>query len=129
VDCATSRSLPIPVAGFLLSPPEVTSPFIVEVLDGVQVSIAYAETGAEVETEFFNASKTIDKLFGVVEDAIKRQTDEISVTYDSRFGYPTHIRIDYLKEAVDEEIAYKASEFKLLTGLCNREFIAMPILL
>ncbi|MDJ0728455.1 MAG: DUF6174 domain-containing protein [Crocosphaera sp.] len=50
--------------------------------------------------------KTIEELFNIIEDAINRNADEILITYDANFGYPTRVAIDYQKILADEEITY-----------------------
>ena len=50
--------------------------------------------------------KTIEELFNIIEQAIKRDADEILINYDASFGYPTRIAIDYQKVLADDEITY-----------------------
>ncbi len=93
-------------------PPEVTDPVIVEVREGAASSVLYAATGKPAESKYFDKYDTVDELFLVIEDTIKRGADEISVTYDETLGFPTRIYIDFVKQAVDDEIAYNISDFQ-----------------
>jgi len=36
------------------------------------------------------------------------------VTYDSTYGYPVEINIDFIKNAIDDELYLSASEFEVL---------------
>jgi hypothetical protein len=40
--------------------------------------------------------------------------DEVLVTYDATYGFPTSISIDQIKEAVDDEISYQVENFEVL---------------
>ena len=95
-------------------PPEVTGPFIVQVRDGTPSSVLYAATGKPAESRYFEKYDTIDEMFLVVDDALKRKAAEISVTYNETLGFPTSIYIDFIKQAVDDEIAYGVTEFQTL---------------
>jgi hypothetical protein len=95
-------------------PPEVTEPVIVEVRNGATISVSYAATGRLAESRYFEKYDTVDELFIVIDDALGRKADEISVTYDEKLGFPTRIYIDFVKQAVDDEIAYDVSGFQVL---------------
>ncbi len=58
--------------------------------------------------------RTIDELFNIIETAIKRNADEILISYDPAFGYPTRIAIDYQKILADEEITYTVKNLSKL---------------
>jgi hypothetical protein len=93
-------------------PPEVTDQVIVEVRAGAASSVSYAASGKPAESKYFDKYDTMDELFLVIEDAIKRGAAEISVTYDETSGIPTRISIDFVKLAIDDEIAYDISNFQ-----------------
>ena len=59
-------------------------------------------------------AKTVEELFNIIEDAIKRNADEILITYDSLLGYPTRVAIDYEKILADEEITYTVEKLTKL---------------
>jgi hypothetical protein len=54
---------------------------------------------------------TIDELFGVIENA-RKKADKLNVEYDQNSGYPTYTEIDYIKEAIDDEVTYKVNNFE-----------------
>ena len=56
----------------------------------------------------------LDGLFDEIQSAIDSSADEISVTYDALTGFPSSVGIDYILEALDDEISYTASEFALV---------------
>lgn len=94
-------------------PDEITRPVNVEVRNGVTRRVVYEDSGEPATNQLFKNIDTVEKLFGTIENAINEKVDEIAVTYDLVYGYPVSIRIDYLKGAVDDEIAYKMSDFKV----------------
>jgi len=57
------------------------------------------------QLEYF---ETIDDLFEMLERA-RLEADEITVTF-SEHGYPSELIIDWIKEAVDDEIAFTISK-------------------
>jgi hypothetical protein len=95
-------------------PPEITDPVIVEVRDGATISVSYAATGRPAESRYFEKYDSVDELFLVIDDALGRRAAEISVTYDEKLSLPTRIYIDFVKQAIDDEIAYDVSEFETL---------------
>jgi len=95
-------------------PTEVTDPVVVEVKDRTASSVVYAASGQAAESRYFERYDTMDEVFLVIDDALKRGAEEISVTYDETVGFPASIYIDFVKQAVDDEIAYEVTEFRAL---------------
>lgn len=95
--------------------PEIRQPVIIEVRNNVTVSITAAESGAAVDLEHFKSLDTIEKLFDLIEAAIAGKATRIDVMYDPTWGIPTRIRIDHLKNAVDDEVEYIVTEFTVLS--------------
>ncbi len=54
--------------------------------------------------------RTIDGLFGIIKEA-RQEAYKFNADYDSEFGYPVNIGIDYYKDAVDDEIGYTISNY------------------
>ncbi|MCY4580604.1 MAG: DUF6174 domain-containing protein [Chloroflexi bacterium] len=92
-------------------------PVKVTVTNGESQSIVYAESGEMGNTEdspVFSGSPrylTIDRLFDVIQDAIDDEPDQITVSYDSEFGYPMNIKIDPNVNAIDDEYILIVSRF------------------
>ncbi len=77
--------------------------------DTVHSVIAVA-TGTPVDPTFRFAYQTIDDLFDVIDEAMKRPADRLEVTYDEILGVPTFIYIDYDFGIADDEINYEAAD-------------------
>jgi hypothetical protein len=88
--------------------PDARRPLTVVVQRGQVVSMTDAETGAPVTGDPF-MPVTVDGLFAAIDDAIKRDADQIDVRYDPQLGYPLEIAIDYSQQMADEEVTYFAS--------------------
>jgi hypothetical protein len=93
------------------------NPLSVEVRDGQIVSMMDA-TGVEVlDTDPAYASfapyATVNGLFDWVKPTLE-EADKIEVVYDSMYGFPTSIAVDYITEAVDDEIWISVSNFQVL---------------
>lgn len=83
--------------------PEVTQPVVVEVRNGRVTSITAANTGKPVNPEYFKQYNSVPKLFNLIQNAIAKDANRLSVTYHPRLGYPTQINIDYNAQIADEE--------------------------
>ena len=84
---------------------ETMQPVNIEVRNGQVTSIVPAINGVPFNRENVKMHDSIPKLFQVIEDAIAREAEGLSVTYHPTLGYPTKISIDYDQLMVDEEIS------------------------
>lgn len=57
-------------------------------------------------------NQTVDNLFQIIDDAIEKKADSITVEYNQSLGYPVSIFIDFIELAVDDEVSYQVSRFK-----------------
>jgi hypothetical protein len=64
-------------------------------------------------SEFYQEYNTIEKVFDFLERATN-EADEVTVEYDPTYGYPTEISVDWVKEAVDEEVYLTLSNLEPL---------------
>ncbi|MCP4139628.1 MAG: hypothetical protein GY755_04955 [Chloroflexi bacterium] len=101
------------LAVFCNCPSEFDEPVIIRVQNGEAVSIKNTNSSAEMESDLFSAYDTIDELFDVIQLAIERGADEIKVNYDSDYGYPINISIDYDLEGIDDEEGYTISNVEI----------------
>ncbi len=90
-------------------------PLNIEVMDGRVVSMQFKD-GSPVsasEQKIFEEYQTIEALFDFTEGAIGK-ADEIQVAYDPTYGFPVRVNIDYIKQAVDDELMLSVSDFQPL---------------
>lgn len=97
-------------------------PLIVEVQDGEVVSMEYS-TGNEIDPqllELFDRYVTIDRLFDGLETGFDFEgddqgpADQVTVEYDATYGFPTKIEIDFIENAIDDELYLSISGFEAL---------------
>ena len=91
-------------------------PLVIEVMDGEVVSMEY-QSGKAVEDmnrELFDRFATIDRIFAEIETDLAGAADKVTVTYDSTYGFPVDIVIDYVEEAIDDELYLTVSGFEPL---------------
>jgi uncharacterized protein DUF6174 len=96
-------------------------PLIVEVKDGEVISLKSA-TGKELNStnlQYYERYLTIDKLFSEIEKGFKSEgsedaADKIEVQYDETYGFPTTINIDFVEQAIDDELYITVSDFQKL---------------
>ncbi len=93
-------------------------PLTVEVLNGEVVSMTGVDgtaiTNEDPFYETFTKYATIDRLFSELEADLGGEADEVTVKYDATYGFPTDINIDFIKNAVDDELHLGASGFESL---------------
>jgi len=63
--------------------------------------------------DFYQPYNTIDKVFSYVGKAVK-EADETTIQYDSTYGFPISVSVDWIKQAVDDEMYLTLSNFEPL---------------
>ncbi|MEP7135486.1 MAG: DUF6174 domain-containing protein [Chloroflexota bacterium] len=93
-------------------------PLTVEVLNGEVVSLTGADgkliDATNANYAYYSTYATIDRLFTEIESDSVRKADEVTVTYDATYGFPSTINIDFIKAAADDELSLNASAFEKL---------------
>jgi hypothetical protein len=69
------------------------------------------ETVPASEHRYF---ETINDLFNIIDAAKAQDAYKLEYEFDKTLGYPTRIEIDYLGNAVDDEISYQIDSLKIL---------------
>jgi hypothetical protein len=92
-------------------PLEIVSPVEISVVDGVVVSRRYVATGAPVAPQYASLFPTMDGLFDLIEDALERRAGRVEVVYEARWGFPQRATLDYIVDAVDDELAFSVRAF------------------
>lgn len=97
-------------------------PLLIEVKDGAIVSMEF-KSGKEIDPqllELFQRYDTIDKLFDGIESGFDFEgddqgpADKVTVEYDATYGFPTKIDIDFIEQAIDDELYLSVSGFEAL---------------
>ena len=93
-------------------------PLTIEVDGGEVVSVTRADGTLVISDDpsyqFFEPYLTVDRLFFALEADLTGEADEVSVSYNSAYGFPVSIAVDRIKEAIDDEISFQVSEFEVL---------------
>ncbi len=82
----------------------------VVVKDGVVVGRSYVDTGEVVPASFADLFPSVDGLFEVLTDAVRRGAHDVRVTWGSENGLPLDFFIDYSVNVADEEQGYHVVE-------------------
>jgi hypothetical protein len=85
----------------------------IEVLDGVVSSAVYVDTEEPI-AEPLSSAPTIEDLFDEIRDALDGTAFSVTADYDADMGYPIRVSIDYIENAIDDEMAFDVSLFQLL---------------
>lgn len=91
--------------------PDTTRPVLITVQDGVVIGGVDPETLEPIEPPP-GGFPTIDDLFEEIRQALAT-ADALDASYDGTRGYPVSVSIDYLKNAIDDEMAFNVSGFEL----------------
>ncbi len=89
-------------------------PVGIVVQDDSVVTATILETQEAVDTSALAGYPTIDDLFDVIAAAIEGKAHSIRAEYDTHYGYPTDVFIDYEKNAIDEEHGFFASQLQVI---------------
>jgi hypothetical protein len=89
--------------------PEDTAPKVVEVVDGVVVSVDGQPVQAVERSGNYDNIPTIDGLFEEIQRAIESNAFLVDVQYDDELGYPLSIYIDYDEFIADDELIISAT--------------------
>ena len=97
-----------------LCPRELVGPVLIQVRGDSVLSRTYTDTGQPVTAGSVALFGNMEAVFEVVERALEG-ADGITAEYDSVFGFPTNVGIDYRKNLIDDESGLKVSAFRTLT--------------
>jgi hypothetical protein len=53
---------------------------------------------------------SVERLFGVIDEAIREDAARIRVVYDARLGFPADVYIDWDERLADEEFGYEVRD-------------------
>jgi len=92
-------------------------PLTVEVMDGKAVSMTSVDGKtldlADPSYGEFASYATIDQVFVQTKSALEK-ADEVKLSYDPQYGFPSAVMIDFIKKAMDDELSIYVENFKVL---------------
>jgi hypothetical protein len=92
-------------------------PLVIEVQDGEVVSMEF-QNGSEIDPairqDLFEKYATLDRIFAELEADLSGAADKVTVEYDPTYGFPTKADIDFIEEAIDDELYLTISDFEAL---------------
>jgi hypothetical protein len=86
-------------------------PVRIVVQNGAIQSVTVVSTGQPVPPLIAASYHSIDGLFRVIDDAIRRDAAQIMASYSPTVGFPSAVFIDYSKNVADEEFGFEISSF------------------
>jgi hypothetical protein len=98
-------------------------PFAVQVKYNTIISIINKNDGTEVPEYQYEYFHTIDGLFDIIQEAIDNNYHIMSLAFDPVYFYPAEISIDYIKNAIDDEMTYLASKLRAMRKV---KFSSLP---
>jgi hypothetical protein len=85
-------------------------PVRVRVINGTVTSRVFVDDGQPVPANRVDAYPAISGLFDFLEAAFLR-ADQVSARYDPALGIPLEANIDYAKDAADDELIVRVTDF------------------
>lgn len=92
----------------------------VSVRDNLVIQARYADTGLDVEPQFFPSIPTIPGLFDQVANIIENDPYQLDVQYDSDDGHPIMLSVDRIQNAVDDEYSFQSRNLQGIPELLER---------
>ena len=92
-------------------------PLVIEVQDGEVVSMEFhngSEIDPAIRQDLFEKYATIDRIFAELEADLNGAADKVTIEYDATYGFPTRADIDFIEEAIDDELYLTVSDFEAL---------------
>jgi hypothetical protein len=87
---------------------------VVEVRDGVPVSVQPTAEFPEMPTELFRYFDTVDELFTIVERALDDNAHVLNARFDAVLGLPRNVYVDPSANVIDEEHGFVVESFQAL---------------
>ena len=106
------HSYTVTVREICFCPIERGGPFRVTVVDDRVAGVEYLGEGTGIEPHD-DIPLTVEDLFATVNEAL-READDVEVTYDPTYGFPSDIKVDRIENAIDDEVYYEARDFQPL---------------
>ena len=75
------------------------------------VMFASNKTSVDSSSEIFADALTVERIFERIQDALDSDAAEVTVEYDTTYGYPVNTYIDYDALIADEEITFVVNSF------------------
>ncbi len=91
------------------------TPFQVTVTAGAITRAVNLTTGESMSVALLTIFRTIDQLFVQAREGLARDGVVTSMEFDATLGYPTTLRLDPIRNAVDDEVTYVTSNVAPLT--------------
>jgi hypothetical protein len=84
-------------------------PVAIEVSDGEVVRVTLQETGEDLPPSELSDYPTIDDLFELIDNWLSLDPYDARAEYHDELGYPVDVFIDFIENAIDEELGFVAS--------------------
>lgn len=96
-------------------PDDVLATKFVRVRGGEVKSVTFDETGDNYDEHPAFPIKTIEEIFDIIQRAVEDDVYDIRVNYDTTYGYPTRVYIDYGEQTLHDEFIVEISELVVLS--------------
>jgi hypothetical protein len=92
-------------------PVETLRPVRLTVVNGALSDVTRVSDGASLPPSDWRSYRTVDQVFAEIEAGLNRGAQRVVVTYDSQYGYPRDVLVDY-QMAADAFVGFKLSNLE-----------------
>jgi len=86
-----------------------SEPVAIEVSDDEVVRVTLQETGEDLPASEASDYPTIEELFELIDNWLSLDPHEARTEYHDELGYPIDVWIDFIENAIDEELGFVTS--------------------
>ena len=88
-------------------PEETQGPVRVRVRGSQVVQRTYTATGTPLASSLEAAFPSVEGLFDLLEDAVKRDAWSVTINWNPELGFPSDVYVDYDGSAINDEVGYR----------------------
>lgn len=85
--------------------------------DEIKIAVNFDESqlpSSETYETILERARTINNIFDFIESLENQDTESLEVQYNSTYGFPISISVDYNRQVADDEFYYSFTNFNLL---------------
>jgi len=79
-------------------------------------TLMYEDDGTAADTSLFRDFLTMERVFSFLRGSLEEDPATFEARYDAQLGYPAEVSIDYLANAIDDELSLWIAGFRITGG-------------
>ncbi|HET9709032.1 MAG TPA: DUF6174 domain-containing protein [Gemmatimonadales bacterium] len=79
------------------------------------VSVVRTDSGTPVDSQYFQGVLTVERMFATLRHFLDAKPAFFTASYDRRWGFPTSLGVDPIRNAADDEYGFTVLAFRTIT--------------